>query len=254
MTVRILSIFLCIAAVAVAVVAANYSSAYLLRRIPISITESDSVKATRSILFFVLLTCYLLCAAFFYFFLVHKSTLTETTSAPPAPPNVPAQPAPLATELPQGRVTAESDRQERHTLLLEEESQLVRARFEHWPLETLPVLPEEKSEQVIVKHPSQPKPREQKKEDRQTQHSVKDIQNNKNNNARKFIFGNMDEGDKENLKTAKKMKENWWWRNPTTGIKYEILLQKNSGYCQYIITASIDGRTYRYHEHKLRCR
>ena len=262
MTVSILSIFFCIAAVAVAVVAANYSSAYLLKKIPIQI-EGDAAKTAWRILFPVLFTCYLLFETVVYFFLIHKPTLTETTSAPPASPNVPAQPAPLAIELPQGRLTAESDRQERHALLLEEESQLVRARFEHWLLATLPEQQNKKPEQAPPRSlpPPQRKPKEaNKNKDTPPAAPRKNKQNNsprpKFVDVKRYILEKMDAGDRYAFRIAMNIKDdNQSWTSPTTGIYYQVNMIKRNGYCQgYIISATINGRKYSYREPASRCR
>jgi len=238
-----LSIFLGIIAVAIAVVAANFLSERLLRRtIPIPITNQDGVKTTRRILFLISLVCIFLVEALCCFII----SKTETVVLPVPNHLIISPPALLTSEHPQGRLTAESSRQERHALLLEEENQLDRARFEHWPLTELPVLPEEqKSEQVVVKPP--PVEPKRKKELHDTHRQRFDV--------KRYILGKMDEGDRYVFKIAiNTTEDNQSWTSKTTGIYYQVNMIKKHGVCQYAVSAIINRQKYSYREPTFRCR
>ncbi|WP_417912452.1 hypothetical protein [Candidatus Electronema sp. TJ] len=262
MTVSILSIFFCIAAVAIAVISANYLSAYLINnKIPISVTKTDDVKKTKGILFLIFLICAFLIETVCYFFICKPETAILPAPAHP----IISPSAPLAIEIPQGRLTEESNRQERHTLLLEEEKQLVRARFEHWPLATLPVLSEQKSEQVVVRPPFPPLQQKPNKVSKNRKNFPDPLRGNEQNNTlrqrftdvKRYILSKMDVGDRQALSDAMNMKnDNQHWTSQTTGIYYQVnTIKKYGGYCQgYVVLAVINGWKYSYREPASSCR
>jgi hypothetical protein len=257
MTFNSLSIFLGIAAIAIAVVAANFLSERLLRRtIPIPITNQDGVKTTRRILFLTSLVCIFLVEALCYFIICK----TETVVLPAPNHPIISSPAPLTVEHPQGRLTAESSRQERHALLLEEETQLVRARFEHWPLTELPVLPEkQKPKQVVVKPPPAKPERDKQKQknppvEPKRKKELHDTPRQRSD-VKRYILGKMDEGDRYVFKIAMNTTEdNQSWTSKTTGIYYQVNMIKKHGVCQYAVSAIINRQKYSYREPAFRCR